>query len=655
MLYKDPSAASEWFARYDESVTVLKKQISEMVRISQQLDLHKSDGWSFPTESDAWKSLMEKHEDYQAVGPLLIATLYGPTGGGKSAIFRLLTGCAVPSGEVPRPVSYASAVATPAEITQDIAKMRRIFRDRPVELILPEEMEKLRSKNNSGKIFVISMDQSAKGLPWALADVPDFNSVEKQNWEESQYILRHAHVALFVVFQEAYADEKVVQELERCCELASRVIYVLTKVESEEQAQQIWEDLLVKLAQRGSRRSADGMALSEILRKNGFYYSIRYGPNPPEPGTEDWDAIIRPGREGMPSFSSLLRGLEAQRLVLQGLLLPVPTVIQECRRFLEQLDQKQKQLKEDLQRSYQPVEAAAQQVAGAEYPLGEFMSILYQEVQSRGIVFRGIARVVGLVSSLAPKQWLRNIVVAQPSSDVPQEQSLPQDKLIDRKEFEKKKLQEALENPKENKGIFIAWRSMFPEQCKPGGLLSQDRWMKIREEFGQFTIPEPTEAWESYARSQIQQWIKDHPWRARWMWVLKNVSELGVLGAIVLDLTTTGGIVGSLGLTAAAGAGGSLAARMLLSWAEKYQLDKVMQNVDEKWRQERSVQFRAHLEKHLWEPVFAPWQKQLAELENLTKTSDDHSTSSLQMCQSACNQLEALAGQFAAEETTDDR
>ena len=43
----------------------------------------------------------------------LVATLYGPTGAGKSTLCRLLTGVPVPAGDDVRPVSYASVVIVP--------------------------------------------------------------------------------------------------------------------------------------------------------------------------------------------------------------------------------------------------------------------------------------------------------------------------------------------------------------------------------------------------------------------------------------------------------------------------------------------------------------------------------------------------------------
>lgn len=68
---------------------------------------------------------------------VLVATLYGPTGAGKSTLFRLLTGIPVPAGDEVRPVSYASALAVPSPLANKEALCTILSGLEPVPLDFP--------------------------------------------------------------------------------------------------------------------------------------------------------------------------------------------------------------------------------------------------------------------------------------------------------------------------------------------------------------------------------------------------------------------------------------------------------------------------------------------------------------------------------------
>lgn len=616
----------EGFSSYDRSVEVLKTHIPKLVSLVD-------DSAPSPIDSDAWKTLIEKHEDFRVVGPLLMATLYGPTGGGKSAIFRLLTGLKVPSGNKVRPTSYASTAAASKEVAQEAEKLRRIFRDRPVECIGPSELEKVRDKSNSGKIFVVPMEQNGQGLPMLLADVPDFNSIEEQNWAECEYILRHAHVVVFVVYQEAYADKKVIEELIRCYRLAARLVYVLTKVDDAEQAREIWKDVLQKLSREefSVPPREDGPCISEFLRRSGGYYSVRYRSEPSIPlGIEELDRFIQPMEDCYPPFSSVLQGFEAKRLVLQGLLLPVASVVRDCRKFFDGLKEKIGKLTYKLDVAQKPLANAAERIAGAEYPIGKFVEIFAKEVlQHESLISRMVRWISGGLKRVPylsrVKDWLASWV-SEP----------PPDQLRHREELEKENLQRELEDPKENKGLFRTWRSMFPQQAVSDGFLSQERLAWKREELGKVPIPAPATQWEEYARQEIRRWLQERPWYASGSYsIFLNLAEIAGIGVLMAGLCSTGGMFGTIGLMAAAGAG-SLVARQLLQWAEKHGLKNLILQVDELWRRQRQEELYRHLYDHLFCPVFQPWIEQLNQLES------PEVRKACQECQEACAQLERL-------------
>src|SRR6266850_1298758 len=103
-------AGLERFERFAAAVEGLVRHFPEIfVLLHPEQSLDTVDGWS---------AMVQRSEALQAQGrkPVLVATLYGPTGAGKSTLFRLLTGVPVPAGSDVRPVSYASVVVVPPNL-----------------------------------------------------------------------------------------------------------------------------------------------------------------------------------------------------------------------------------------------------------------------------------------------------------------------------------------------------------------------------------------------------------------------------------------------------------------------------------------------------------------------------------------------------------
>jgi hypothetical protein len=613
------------FRSYDRSIEALRATVPV---IHQALRPNSPLG-----DLEGWQAMVQRHDAFREQGskPVLVATLYGPTGAGKSTLFRLLTGIAVPAGDDVRPVSYACVVAIPDSLAQS-GGIERVFPGFQMELLA--NVEQLRcDRGCTTPVFWVPSSPQGKGehLPLALADVPDFNSWHQANWAKAEQMMRRAEIVLFVVYREGYADDRVVRELARCCRLAARMAYVLTKTDKPEQASRIWSDLLGKLgagdtphAQAFRDLRADGQTLHAFLSRCPVYYSPRTEPSRP--------LQVQPLTAESPPFASLLCGLDAENILLDGLLQPARRVVQQCRRISGEVAGRITELQHNLELANAAIQQKASWIAGSQFPVGRWMELVLEEAR------RHQNRLIRVLTK--PGYWLRSGVrhiVKGGKRFLDWLGGGEGQEIRQRDELEQERLREATES------LLTGWRSQLPQEACEGGLLAQSRLGAIRASLADTSPPEPDTDWEGYVRQAVALWAEEHPWLCNHMPVLPDALALAGIGLVVADLTVTGGVVAAtkmasviiggkaLGVFAAAGAG-STAAGLLLEWANKWKLKNVLREANNRWLSQRSRELGSHLEQHLFQPVFQPWQDQLGQLK----------AAPIAACLQACDVLEQL-------------
>src|SRR5438105_4646740 len=87
-VFPTPSAADR-FQRYRQAVARLRVEFPRVFDLLRPTDSLES--------IEGWLAMVKRHDAFEHQGgePALVATLYGPTGAGKSTLFRLLTGVQV--------------------------------------------------------------------------------------------------------------------------------------------------------------------------------------------------------------------------------------------------------------------------------------------------------------------------------------------------------------------------------------------------------------------------------------------------------------------------------------------------------------------------------------------------------------------------------
>lgn len=581
---------------------------------------------------DGWDAMAARHAAYVARGaePTLVGVLFGPTGAGKSTLFRLLTGVPVPAGGFVRPLTHAPFAAVPRAVAE-AGSLAELFPGyRLVELTDSADLRRLAMPDASvDALYYCRYDPPVEpgSVPLVLVDVPDFNASDETNWAKAERMLARAEVVVFTVYEEAYKDERVVRALARCCGLAGFLAYLLTKA-SPQAARPIREDLLKCLEDHPSASGvvrSDGRRARQFVDDCPFYHSPRAAP----PTLND----IHPLDPDSPPFTSLLRGSDGEDILLKGLFEPTLRALRSSRSVLDEAGRVEARLDAELSRARLTLKESADRVAVSELPVGKIVQIVAEEsvrLRTSGALHRwvGTSRTAFYrASSGLRSAWSR--LASLFGGKRPPE-------LKDRTELERQRLgQEAAR-------LFDAWRLAFPADAVEGGLLSVSRHQPVRAAFDAAELPEPGREWESFVREEARAWALAHPIKSRSMAIGPDILAGLGLGILVLDLGVTGGLLTAKFMVAnrvmnldviATTAGLGASAGVILKVLDSLGLTNLVNQAGVRWRAVREADIEGHLARHFFDPTFEPRLLQLEALRAAPRAEG----------LAACDRLESLA------------
>ena len=604
------------------------------------------------TGEDGFEALCARMGRYSSMGgrEVLVATLYGPTGAGKSTLFRLLTGIPVPAGDEVRPVSYASALAAPAGLANVESLTTLLSGLQPVSLGHPDELKN--KATGTGVIFFApydlpdglprrksGLDENGNhgGVELVLADVPDFNSLEARNWERAEKLLRQAEVVVFLLTPDTYADQVTVRELERACRVAARMILVFTKVlaqsetEGRRKTRAKWEDLIrAKLSdpsdawgKRFASKRGDGKTLLEFLASCPVHFSSHSFQ------TKLGSFISL--EEGREPLSEWLHGHKAGRILLEGIAAPAREAAKHIEFLLDTLDSQVRELKTDFERAQSPLENVARSIASSEFPLGRMIEVVHEETAKRMPTwYRNISRPTNwaMAQISKPFGWAMDRMSMGARTLGNQLFSLwgrgtQSGEIASTESIEAKRIEEGTEI------LFQQWRERFPRESREGGLLDTTRLRGIRENFLAEPLPPRSDNWEKALRDEAAKWAHAQTEsRAMMLHITGRLLVVGGAAMMAIDLVTTGGLVtiplmavsGKVGIAAAAATGG-MTAGALMGWVEKLNLQRVLGASEEAFRVQRSEEIAKHLGT-LREQTFQANSDRLRRLERLQEEAE---------------------------------
>lgn len=563
---------------------------------------------------DAMKSRYESFCQLRQRGlqPPLVVTMFGPSGAGKSTLFRWLTGIDVPAGEVIRPMTYHSVVAVPESFSKPDVLQLVFPNRRVVPLRNPEEVAQ--KTQGDGRIFFAPMKSRADSLPFILADVPDFNTVECANWEQAKQMLSRAELTIFLTYPESYLDKCTVETLAWCCQLSSRLVYVLTKI-SDQNPAEIWQDLLKKTGDQkvfGETRG-DGRTLHEFLKGSLCYYSPRL--------TGEGDSLrIEPLEANQPSFLDLIRGQPAGELILAGLVESIYVAILAGEELLKLGQLCIEQISNNLEAARTSLDESVKKVVSEIYPLQDLMKFIGEVAREKtsGVV-RGVLRSMNrVVGKLVTPQAIKDSTDAV--AEVIREQGKP---LV---ELEKEKFPPELEKYVERMREKFFQKQAFEHSSSDQRPFSTEQTHELIRCVLARPWPRPSSGWQEAVRTDVEKFLEENPAFARWMATLDDAVWTVGTGLFVVDLLTTGGLIWTIGALTLAGVGGSALAHTVRETLLK-KLDEIGRKAHEAWVAQRSNKLQAFLEEHFFKALFKPW------LEDVRTVAIDEIKRSLQACE----------------------
>lgn len=551
-----------------------------------------------PDSLDGWKGLKARYFSFQMRGadPVLIATLYGPSGAGKSTLFKLLTGVDVPAGGAVRPCSMACAAAVP-ESLDDPQKLAVLFPGFVAEKLVSQSQ--IRQTDGPDRLlFATYAVQKKQPVQLALVDVPDFNTVEKTNWDKAEKMLERAEVVIFMVYDNAYSDDKVIQELARCCKKSASLAYMLTMTNAES-AKQIWADLLQKVAGKFAvfqEPRADGKTLHQFLSESPVYYS----PRSECPSLENVIPLI----ESSPPLQSLLHGFDAEKLIISGLREPALQTVVSCTRYVGDAELRLAGMQEQDRAMRADLLEHAKAVAFHEFPAGRLVQIVLEEARRRRpwylrIITSGF-EIPGVMFKKGQKliDWLRGKNDDGPS-------------LVSRDDLERKRLHEATEH------MGSQWRGNYPDLSGTDGVLSSVNCENARNAFTKVKIPAAGLDWEIEVRKDLAHWAEENKWKCAMLATIPELAMTGGIALLMVDLCTTGGgfsaLITNLGIAGTVGGVGA-AVGVGIKFLEDYHLNTVAENAQNKWKTQRTEELLKHLDEKWAAVLLQSWRLKLKTL-----------------------------------------
>jgi ABC-type Fe3+/spermidine/putrescine transport system ATPase subunit len=610
----DRNDIGEVFRASQDAIDCLKQSVPEVNEVMAdriRLNLQMNDGW---------QKLCGMPRGFIEVDgkPVLIAVLVGPSGAGKSTIFKLLTGVDVPASDAVRPVTYNSTVAIPEQIlTQE--RIKELFPDYGVFCHL-DDIEQLKDDSvpSDHLFYTRNKTYDAGSHVWCcLGDVPDFNTIEKKNWEKADRMMARADLVIFVTYGDGYKDKTVVDILARCCRQAGALAYVFTKT-LKSPAREKWKDITsyAMASDSFAAQRHDGQTLGHFLKTSRVFCS----PQSASPDLADCCSIRE---ESNDKLGSLLGGVDGAQILLSARLQAIKEGLASANMIQAKAERRRETLTAEVASAGASISKEADRIAHSAFPLGRMLElIIHTSKGMRPLWLQRMTLPLSKVAGLALRagRVVRSRIAKLRKGGRPEE-------VVEREELERTRRSEASER------LVDHWRSVYEDETSR--LLVQSCCGEWRDKLAEQPLPAVGTDWEDFVVERTRLWALEHHLLAITVGTLNDLLVFLGGATIVVDFFVGGGL-GSLGLATWL-AGGSSLSGVLLKVVEEFKLRGLLLSADEKWRAQRTEEFDLHIRRELADPLFLnAWNSELGAIE----------ASPLEKCSDACTILSKIVKEY---------
>lgn len=486
-------------------------------------------------------------------GLLPVVALIGPSGAGKSTIFCLLTGIEVPAGSAKRPCTYNMLAAVPRGTPrEDLQRMFRHFDLQPLNC--PDQ---LKHPGEPSDRLYFKDDWTCQGrVPYCLVDVPDFCTYARANWEKAERMVERADVVLFVTTAEQYADEKSVQWLRTSACRAGFLIILLTKVESEQAAQEIYEDfdcVVEGCVRSGTAENgpglddcrSDGMTTRQFLKQSWFYYSERSRT----PRLEDLRGLCG----DVPPLGEFFQGHFVQQIVFDKMTRDVKSLVARGRRIEREIRQRSQELARwhrEIEQEVRKTKFLVQRIGLQELhliPQGRLLEIAIEVAERQspwiGSLRKKVRSAAGQGRAWMVRQMERYPISGEVLRHVSKLQRyLPARRVDDdaQDDWETQERERVLKNAEELiRRLSERWEERWSAETNQDDLAPrlEERLKKLSE--GDW-LPAHIH-WEPWVADQYEQWFQQNPGHREWFLAQRSIHKGLAIGCFAADIVFTSG------------------------------------------------------------------------------------------------------------------
>lgn len=552
--------------RFDSELDALRSSLKGWAALSAHL---------FENTADWEKLLRFKLLPHLGEDACLVAAVAGGTNTGKSTLFNLLLGRNISpvrstAAATCRPVAAANALRR-----EQCLAGRLLAEFTPLPLEDPELL--VGGEAPEDALFIAEADDLPEGL--VLLDIPDVDSIDRQNWEVAENIQAAGDVLIAVLTGEKYKDERIVAFFRRARAAGRVIVPLMNKADPS-------EDFAVARAQLADFAQETGLD-DFVFFVVSHDFSLHKHLHAPIAGLNQ-DAELR----------AYLEALDGPAIKQQVYRESIAHFCERTEDFLDRLDETREGLRSTLREFEHMLDDYAERYDPN--PDAEIGALLHEYIRERrGWLSRQVSgfgnRIAKNVMPLA--QWVKQTVSQQVALESADEDQSPEQRLAQQtREIERLScgfLRDLLQRAQNRTGPA---QDMLAQALE---LLDADE--AIDAAAAEVRAGESlSEDFRAHVRRTLDAWWAQHHLRSV---LLQELDALLLVSpaAVAIPWALFAGGVGTPELAVAVSPmAGAFFARIV-----EHQLAEQWMDLIGPWRQEQQARFRAALETHVLKPYAA--------------------------------------------------